>query len=400
MENRRQGWHWLDLGVAALFVLLAANYVVADLMTMHGGTLAGGKVMIGRDFLNAWAGGQLTLQQRVGEIYSSNYMAALDALTGHNLSPHAFSYPPTALLFLWPLGLVGYIPALAMFLLATGAGFLLAARPYLARASVPLWSALLLPASLMNIWAGHYGFLFAALWLATFSAMDKKPLRAGGLLAVLTFKPHMGVVIPLLLLLRQRWQVITAAVAGTLAVVLASLLLWGTAPWAIYLRDTSSLQLHLLTKEHEFFFRMMPTPYMTFWVACGSLPLAIATQCVAAVAAVFILARATISRIAWLEIGLMAATATFLVLPYAFNYDMGVVGIAALMLLFDRARPLEPLGRALALMALGTPILVRFLDPWAVPILPAALIGFLWVQARAYGAFEAPAKREPALAAA
>ena len=390
----------LDLAVAALFVLLAANYVVTDLATVRDSTLAGGKVMIGRDFANAWAGGALALHGRVGEIYSSAYMPALDRLTGHHLSPHAFSYPPTALLFLWPLGFTSYLAGLILFVSLTGAAFLLAARPYLARANVPLWSAALLPASLLNIWAGHYGFVFSGLWLAAFSAIEKRPLRAGGLLALLTFKPHMGILIPLLLLLRQRWQVILAAVAGTLALIALSVLLFGGAAWAIYLKDTTSLQLHLLTKEHEFFFRMMPTAYMTFWVAFGALPLATFAQCVCALGAIFVLVRAAQKGLAWPELGLLSATATFLVLPYAFNYDMEVVGLAAAMLLFDARKPLDPLGRALALTALGAPILVRILSPWAVPVLPIALLGFLWVQARAYGVWaREPAPLAPALAA-
>jgi len=390
---------WLDLAVAALFVLLAANYVYNDLKTVRDATLADGKVMIGRDFLNAWAGGQLTVKGRVSEIYSSGYMPALDRLTGHQLSPHAFSYPPTALLFLWPFGLVSYVPALILFLVLTGAAFLLAARPYLARANVPLWTAAVLPASVINIWAGHYGFIFAALWLAAFSAMDRRPLRAGGLLALLTFKPHMGVIIPLLLLIRRKWYAIAAAAAGTLALVAVSLLLWGGGPWAVYLRDTSSLQLGLLTKQHEFFFRMMPTAYMTFWVAYGKLPLAVAAQCLAAAAALFVVARAALSRIAWTELGMMAATATFLVLPYAFNYDMEVVGIGAALLLFDPKRRLDVAGRVLALLALGSPVLILLLGPHLVPILPVALLGFLWVQARAYGVFGRSATLEPALAA-
>jgi alpha-1,2-mannosyltransferase len=95
----------------------------------------------------------------------------------------------------------------------------------------------------------------------------------------------------------------------------------------------------------------------------------------------------------------MTATATFLVLPYAFNYDMGVVGLGAAMLLFDRKRQLDLFERMVALLALGAPVLVLMLSPIAVPILPLALLGFLWVQARAYGVWHRePARFEAALA--
>jgi hypothetical protein len=393
MTSRR-----LDFVVAAVFAALSAIFIYKDVTAVKGGVLPGG-VMLGRDFANAWAGGKLTLAGRVGEIYSSHYMAALDQLTGHTLSVHAFSYPPSALLFLWPLGLLPYFAALILFLLLTGTAYLIAARPYLAKANLPLWTAALLPASLLNIWAGHYGFLFSALWLAAFASMDRKPLRSGGLIALLTFKPHMGVLIPLLLLLRQRWQVILAAAGGTLALVALSLLLFGGSAWVDYLTGTSRLQMHLLVKEQAFFFSMMPTAYSAVWTASSSLKLAILAQCATALAALFIIVRAARSNIAWTELGLMAATATFLVLPYAFNYDMEVVGLGAAMLLFDPRRQLDIVGRVLALLALGSPVLILLLGPHIVPILPLALLGFLWVQGRAYGVFGRSRTLEPAFVA-
>ena len=389
----------IDLAVAALLALLSGLIVFRDIASARDLVLPG-NVMFGRDFLNAWAGGQLTIHGRVGDIYSSGYMAAVGQLSGHDLSVHAFSYPPTALLFLWPLGLLGYLPALILFLAATGAAFLLAARPYLARSGLPLWAAALLPASLINVWAGHYGFLFSALWLAAFSAIDRRPARAGGWIALLTFKPHMGVLIPLLLLLRQSWQAILAAAAGTAALVAASLVAFGTGPWATYFTATASLQAHLLVKEHAFFFAMMPTTYSTVWEAFGSFQLAVLAQCATAAAAIFVIARAARTEIAWTELGLMLATATFLVLPYAFNYDMGVVGLGAAMLLFDGKGRLDLVGRVLALIALGIPVLVLTLSSTVSPVLPLALLGFLFVQARAYGVWNrGPAPLTPALAA-
>ena len=386
----------IDLVAAALLAALAAAYVVHDLTTVKHLILPG-QVMVGHDFLNAWAGGSLALHGRVADIYSSGYMDAVDALTGQKLSVHAFSYPPTALLFLWPLGFLAYLPALVVFLGLTGAAFLWTARSWLARASLPWWSAALLPAALINIWAGHYGFLFSALWLGAFAAMEAKPRTAGGLIALLTFKPHMGVVIPPLLLLRRQGAVITTAAISTLGLIGASLLLFGGAAWLNYLVGTSSLQAHLLVKSQAFFFTMMPTTYASIWSTSGAFALAVAAQCATALAALTILARAALRGLAWRELGLMAATATFLVLPYAFNYDMPVVGLAAAMLLFGRNRLTDPVHRAIALLALGTPVLVLIAGPLA-PVLPLALLGFLWVQVSAYGVSAAP-QLEPAVAA-
>jgi alpha-1,2-mannosyltransferase len=142
---------------------------------------------------------------------------------------------------------------------------------------------------------------------------------------------------------------------------------------------------------------MMPTAYSTVFTATASIKLAIVAQCATALAAAVIIVRAARSAIPWTELGLMAATATFLVLPYAFNYDMEVVGLGAAFLLFDAKRQLDLVGRVLALLALGAPVLVLVLSPHIVPILPLVLLGFLWVQARAYGVLGTP-ELKPALA--
>jgi hypothetical protein len=207
----------------------------------------------------------------------------------------------------------------------------------------------------------------------------------------------MGIVIPPLLLLRRQGAVIAAAASGTIALVAVSILLFGGKAWLSYLTGTTSLQAHLLVKQQAFGFKMMPTGYASAWSTTGLFALAVAAQCAAAVAALYLLARAARSGVAWCELGLMAATATFLVLPYAFNYDMPVVGLAAAMLLFGRERLADPLHRVLALLALGTPVLVLIAGPLA-PVLPLALLGFLYVQARAYGALATP-RLEAALAA-
>ena len=366
--------------------LLAASVtpIVSDLIAARGFVLPDG-TMVGRDFLNAWAGGQLVVHGQVDRIYSVQaYIGELRALLGHAIGFHAFSYPPTLLLFLWPLGLIGYVPAFLLWIGFTGAAFLMAARPYLAKAGLPVWLAALLPASMMNVWAGHHGFVLAALWLGAFAALPKRPVLAGLLIALLTLKPHMGVLIPLLLLLRLEWRATAAAIAGTLALVAASLLVFGWSAWASYFEVTAGVQVGLLTDGAGLFLRMMPTPYVSLWTAGSTIAAAVLVQLLFAVAAVAILVRAALRDTPWAQLGMMAATATFLVLPYAFNYDMGVVGIAAAMLLYGEERELTPIERLFSLLALAAPVAVLALNPMGLPILPVALLGFLHVQSKIY----------------
>jgi alpha-1,2-mannosyltransferase len=369
--------------VAALLLLASAVPMAYDLYKIHH-LMVPGAVMIGRDFLNCWVGANLAFHGPVSRVWSPDYMRAARALTGLPLGTHNFSYPPPLLLFIWPLALLPYLPALLVWLGATGAAFLAAARPYFEKAKLPWWTAALIPAVLINIWAGHHGFVLAALWLAAFAFVGKRPVLAGILIALLTLKPHMGVLIPLVLLLRRQWTAIGVAAAATLVLVLVSGLLFGWQAWAGYWTWTAHLQADMLLRTDPLFFQFMPTAYVSVWLATGSFAAAVAAQIILGLAAVAVVVRASLSDIRWPLLGLLTATATFLVLPYAFNYDMGVVGLSAAILLFGEGKRLHWAGRIVALFAFGTPILVLGANYERIPLLPLLLLAFLWVQYRAY----------------
>src|SRR3546814_6004949 len=91
--------------------------------------------------------------------------------------------------------------------------------------------ALILPGSLVNIWAGHYGFLVGALALYGWRWLDTHPRRAGIIFGIMTIKPHLGVLVALVLLLRRDWTAIgwAAATTGALALVSGSLFEIGRA---------------------------------------------------------------------------------------------------------------------------------------------------------------------------
>ena len=398
-EERRNRAPLLNYVLAGLVIAAATAPIIRDLWSLQD-LIVPGRAMIGRDFLNSWAGGRLAMDGHAADIYSSSYMPMVRELLERPIGAHNFSYPPPLLLFLWPLAFLAYLPALLAWTLATAAAFALAARSYLRRAGLPWWTALLLPASLVNLWAGHHGFVLAALWLAAFAAVPGRPVLAGVLIGLLTLKPHMGVLIPLVLLLRGEWRVVAAAAATAAALVGASLLAFGPAAWANYFDWTASLQASFLQREKSFFLYLMPTPYVGFWLASKTLAVALAGHALVALAALAIVVRAARSAMTWPELGLVTATATFLVLPYAFNYDMAVVCLAAAILLLGRGRRLGWLARGVALLAFAAPVLVIAANYYWIPLVPLALLAFLWLQARSYAPVERPIAAPAAAAAA
>lgn len=79
-------------------------------------------------------------------------------------------------------------------------------------------------------------------------------------------------------------------------------------------------------------------------------------------------------------LALLAATATFLVLPYAFNYDLTVVSLAAVATM---SRDMGPVDRRLAAVGFLSPQLGMLLAMFGLPVMPLMLAGLAIVQFRA-----------------
>jgi hypothetical protein len=344
----------------------------------HGDFSIGGVALWGRDFVNVYTSGALTLQHRLDILYDVDaYRAYQLGLFHQSLHDHNYSYPPVTLLYTWLFALMPYPLALIAWLGGTGALFVRAARPYLAKAGLSAWLALIAPASIVNLWAGHYGFLVGALWLAAWHHLPRRPVLAGVLIGLMVVKPHLAVLAPLVLLRRGEWRAMLAAAATVAVLVALSAALFGTELWVTYLTRTATAQVGMVDDVQTFFATMMPT--VTTALAILHVPTfaALAAQGVVAALAILVLLKHLPKDSE--RAGLAAATATFLVLPYAFAYDMTVAGLAGLILLkesLDDRRAWFVLAAALAAFL---PMAVMWLNPAHVPIAPLLLAFQLYV---------------------
>lgn len=362
---------WMLVATIAFFLLFR------DIaLTRFAGDLSlDGIALWGRDFVNVYTAGSLVIADRLNILYDIGaYQAYQARLFAADLRFHNYSYPPVTLLYAPLFAALPYPVALAAWLGGTGAFFAWAARPYLAGAGLPTWLALALPASLVNAWAGHYGFLVGGLWLAAWNVLDRRPLGAGVLIGLMIVKPHMALLAPFVLLRRRAWGTIAAAAATSAGLVALSVLVFGLEPWRVYLTQTAMLQISLIDDADSMFIRMMPTISPSMVLLTGSNAVATALQVAGgAVAAALLWWRLPADD---REAGLATATATFLVLPYAFAYDMTAVCVASVILFrrsmaSDPQMSSEPLYAMLAAAMFVTPITLLFLNPhWPVaPIL-------------------------------
>jgi hypothetical protein len=99
--------------------------------------------------------------------------------------------------------------------------------------------------------------------------------------------------------------------------------------------------------------------------------LAFGAQMLLGTAAVAMVVAAARGKLPTADLAMMVATATFLVLPYAFNYDLTVVMIAAVRLWADPAATRAE--RALAVTGFLSPQIGMLLAPLGIPAMSLML---------------------------
>ncbi len=155
--------------------------------------------VIGRDFINLYTAGALLAEGNFAPLFSgSDYMAVIRGNWGDDYPVHNWSYPPT---LFWPALFFShfgyYVGLFAWYLL----GILLIVLAVRALGLNPLWTVFIVlsPAGALNILAGQNGFIVGALIVFACVHLTRRPILAGLSWAILTMKPHLGIVaLPLL----------------------------------------------------------------------------------------------------------------------------------------------------------------------------------------------------------
>lgn len=319
-------WLWTIIGVAAFGRTFYAIYrPVADGRDIQDH-------MLGRDFLNVWLGARLTLDGYISKIYSiPDYMKAVHSVFGEAYPPHNFSYPPHILPFILVFGLLMYLPALGIWTAAGAASLIAALRK---NAKWPLLLLILLsPASLANLVSGQNGLFTAAFFLGGLFLCETSPITAGILFGLLTFKPHLGLLIPFVLLLRRNWTCLAAAAGTTVTLMVLSYLIWGIAPWQDYLNNIVPYQARLLSGNVSLYHRMMPGLFSDFRVLFdGNDCIAVALYGIGAAFAFVAALMAVRKEGLTARTILMLSLATLILLPYGFNYDM--ISVSAALVIY------------------------------------------------------------------
>jgi hypothetical protein len=206
-------------------------------------------------------------------------------------------------------------------------------------------------------------------------------LLAGVLLGLLTYKPQLGVLVPVALASAGLWSCMLAAALTAIVLIIASSAAFGWTIWLIWLKSLPA-HAHFYVLRQSFFERVSPTVTGNLQFVGAPAWLASAGQIVAGIGAAVIVwwSFRKLSREAAL---LSLCAATFLATPHALVYDLTMLGGAIILYRAHHTETVDALsvGKTAALVAALCFPLVYMFPRFNLPLSSILLLGVLWIAA-------------------
>lgn len=221
----------------ASMIIAATVAILAWLLMGNGSTDPLGRP-IGTDFVSFWTVSWALINDHVPAIYAPEALAALERMVeGGNHAFYAWLYPPIALLIVYPLAFLPYFWSLTIWLAAGLIGYLTALWRIVPR-PLALWAGLAFPAVPITLEHGQNALLTTSLLAWALLLLSQRPIVAGILIGLLTFKPQLGLLVPIALIASGHWRVIMAAATTGMALAIATVVLFGADIWSEYFAIT------------------------------------------------------------------------------------------------------------------------------------------------------------------
>jgi hypothetical protein len=378
---------WLTRGrvIAAgqVLVLIELTSLVMLALWQHGVTSA--RVSLtSSDFVSFYAAGKLALAGTPALAYDqAAHFLTEQRFMAEGAPYQFFFYPPVFMLLFAPLALLPYYAAFYVFEVATLVAFLFTMRRIL-REPGWLWAApvLAFPAIFWTLGLGQNAFLTATLFGEFTLLIDRRPALAGMALGLLCYKPHFGLLAPIVLATGGHWRAFLAAAATVTVLVGVSAALFGVETWHAYLTAFGGSGAVYTSGRIDF--AGIVTPFGAARLLGFGAPASYAVQGLVTAAMI------VVAGVVWRRNpnrNMRAATllsATLLAVPLALLYDQLLLLVAAGWLVRERRRdgfaPWEKIVLAgvwlfsLAEFAIGS--------GWRVPVAPLISLAVLLLASR------------------
>jgi hypothetical protein len=346
-------------GLAGLNGIFLVEAIVETWFPGVPGLMKASGFVRGADFMGFWAAAQLAAEGQATLAYDkASVQAIMEALSGFARGDNRFLYPPIKLLFLLPLGTLPYLTALLLWQALPLLGLLLV----MASMGLPPLLYWLLPLSAgvtVNLVTGQNGLLSCLFLAGGFLCLGRRPALAGFLLAFMSYKPQLALLLGPALLIGRQWRALGGMVLGFVALAVSTLAAFGPEPWWLFLRNVLFVGDYL--EQGHMAWARMPTVLVAAQklgadpAVARVLQMGVALPVVAAVAWVWVRPGPTPLKAA----ALVAAMP--LISPWSHDYDLAVLLLPIAWLILDDARARLSAGE-IAVM-----ILAWALPSWWVP---------------------------------
>jgi hypothetical protein len=341
---------------------------------------------LGYDFITFWAASHLALVGHAPDAYNIPLIFQAEQIAVPALrAMFGWYYPPTFFLLIWPLALLPYFAAYWTFILSTLTCYLLVFRRII-KGSMAIWCLAAFSGVWMNFFHGQNAFLTAALAAATILCLKHRPTLAGVFLGLLAIKPHLALLFPVALIAIGAWRTLFVAAVTATAFLGAGVAVLGTATLKACLNSLGYARVFL---ERGFLpWQKMPTVFAFLRLLRMPVAGAYALHALVALGAAYTVWRVWRGSPDRQLRGASLMTATFLISPYVFDYDLAWLAfpIAWLALAGQRLGWLR--GEREILVAAW--LLPLFMAPLAnathLQFGPFVLISLLWLTLRKAGA--------------
>ncbi len=352
---------WIDVervrGYSILFLVLFALATLALWTTGHGLLDVWGRP-IGTDFANPYAAGRLALEGRAAAAYDFSSLFAKEAeVTGQSGHVYGWHYPPIFLLVAAPLAALPYVAALIVWLAAGLALYLVAIWAILPR-PLALLAAAAFPAVFVTIGHGQNAFLTAGLLGLGLALLERRPWLGGFLLGCLCYKPHLGLVLPFVLIAGRQWKPFAGAAIAVVLLCALSVAAFGLEPWRAFLGSGEVTRTVVLEQTATGWYKIQSL-FSAVRGLGGSIAAAYLAQGMLSLAVLALLVRT------WMHGGgrsskAAVAVAALLVTPYVLDYDMLLIAPAVAFLVADGLeKGFRPYEKALLMATWIVPLVAR-----------------------------------------
>ena len=325
------------------------------------------------DFAAFWAAAQLALDGRAVEAFDqSTITTAITIPPEYPQERFFWMYPPTWAAVTTPLGILPFWAAWPLFAVISMSVYLMALRPWAQALTGQLNLVLAAPVVLLGAVNANTGLLMAGLLVLAVSAIAQgRHVLAGLMIAAMTVKPTMGVLIPFALASAGYWRVIMWASIGTVVFAAFAVLPFGLEYWARFFAG-------ILVAADQLADGEIPIAVMVTWYAFARFVGlvhgdAILVQIGASILLIGVVAGMWRRQIALAEKAALLLLAAPLATPYAHYYEMAFM-LAGTVLWMHAGHGKRWDERVLMAALWILPAFVTFArDPAVVPLVGAPL---------------------------